>query len=273
MSLMIFNIEFKSNIGKMFAWLIVILVLMGLMMAFFPLYHEENILSLVEGFREGIGPRMANAIGYGEKVDIQKLDQYISLVFQYLSFLFAIFAMQIGAASLVKEQSMGTIGYLYGQPIKRSSIVADKFFANLFLYFILSIIAVIVNAGFAVLFSKEAVQAQYLIISELRVLGGLLGLGLFFIALGLFYSSLSNRVGHTEGGSVFIVILFYVVAFIGKYMGGQVEMITNYLPVNVFNPLMMLDRVNLIGIIINIGLALLLYIISMVIYNSKELRY
>ncbi len=270
---MTFNIEVKSNIGKMFAWLIVILILMGLMMAFFPLYHEDNILSLVEGFREGIGPRMANAIGYGENVDIQKLDQYISLVFQYLSFLFAIFAMQLGAASLVKEQSMGTIGYLYGQPIKRSAIAADKFFANFFLYFILSLISVLASAGFAVLFSKEPVQVQMLVMNNLRVLGGLLGLGLFFLAFGMFYSSLSNRVGHTEGGSVFIVILFYVVAFIGKYLGDQVEMITNYLPVNAFNPLMMLDSVNLLGIVVSIGLAFLFYIISVVIYNSKELRY
>lgn len=270
---MIFNIEVKSNIGKMISWLIVILVLMGLMMAFFPLFSEKNILSLAEGFREGVGPKMANALGYGESVDIQELDQYISLVFQYLSFLFAIFAMQIGASSLVKEQSMGTIGYLYGQPIKRSSIVGDKFFGNFFLYVLLSILAVIVNAAFTLIFTRETVQIQFLVFNELKVLGCLLGLGLFFLALGMFYSSLSNRVGHTEGGSVFIVILFYIVAFVGKFMGGQVEMITDYLPVNVFNPLMMFEGVNFLGIVINIVLALLLYLISIVIYNSKELRY
>ena len=43
---MIFNMEFKSNFAKMISWAIVLIILLGLMLAFYPFLAESQMNSL-----------------------------------------------------------------------------------------------------------------------------------------------------------------------------------------------------------------------------------
>lgn len=131
---MVFGLEMKSNRGKLIAWFIVVAILTGLLMAFFPLLQDGNLLSLANSFRDGFKENMQTVLGMSNDLAFDKFTDYIPFIFQYLGLLFAILAIQLGANSLSKEQSQGTIEYLYSNPITRTEIYSGKFSANMLGY-------------------------------------------------------------------------------------------------------------------------------------------
>lgn len=270
---MIFGIEYRSNFGKAVTWLIVMIILVGLLMAFFPLMQDGNFKSLLEGFNESMGAKAQDIIGVKHEIKYDNLDDYIPYLFQYLGILLAIFAMQLGAKSLSKEQSYGTIEYLYSQPISRSEILLDKWLANFVQYIVVLVLIALATFGFGYLFSNGNIDAQSLIMTILVVAGCLLGLGFVFLSLGSFYSSLSSRSSHSEGGSVLIVILILILMAVGKAAGGIYSELAGYVPFVAFNPLEIVKvGVPIQAMVANIIIGAILLGLSVVIYNGKELK-
>ncbi|MCD1147086.1 ABC transporter permease [Peptoniphilus sp. KCTC 25270] len=271
---MVFGLEFKSNMGKAITWLFVLIIITGLLMAFFPLMQEDNILSLVEGFRQGFSDNARHMLGLSPEVDYRNLSEYIPFIYQYIGVLFAIFAIQLGAKSLSKEQSAGTIQYLYSQPVSRSKIVSDKWAANLFLYILIALITVLATFGFGFVFSKGNLNVQEVALVLGQVFLYLLGMGILFLFLGTLYSALSNRSSHAEGGSVLIVLILLVAWMVLVILGNQVGNIGMYFPFDAFNPLLnILNGVNIVAIGANIVLAIVFLLLGYVFYNGKELKF
>lgn len=268
---MIFGLEFKSNLGKALAWLLVIVVIMGLLMAFFPLMQENNILSLVEGFREGFSEKTRHILGLSESIDFQDLTDYVPFIYQYLGLLFGIFATQLGARSLSKEQSAGTIEYLYSQPVTRSQILTGKILANLVLYAIVIFITLVATFGFSYIFGAESLN-----FAEMSMLLGQIFLFLFiigfvFLCIGYCYSALSNRVSHADGGSLLILLLLLIVWIIFVLIGQE---FVQLFPFEALNPMIGLkEGLEIIGLALNLGIGILLLILSYIIYNAKELKF
>lgn len=271
---MIFEIEFKSNFTRALTWLLVLLILTGLLMAFFPLMQENDILSLVEGFEESLSPAIARVLGLHEDTDYQDIGHFIAFIYQYLMVLLAIFAMQISASSLSKEQSYGTIEYLYSQPINRSDIVTDKWLANLVHYVLVTIILLAATLGFAYIFSPKPFKMDAALVALLMEGACLLGLGVFFIFFGTFYSALSSRSSHSEGGSFLLVVLVLLVYFVGLVLGPRAGNFYLYTPFYVFNSLALAQAgPSILGLIINLVLALVFLALAYLVYRKKDLRF
>ena len=132
----IFNFEMRSITGQMFIWLIVLTILLGVFMAFFPALQDESmevivksgINSMPESIRQFIFPFSENNLN-----DIVK---YSANIIKFLNFFIAIFAMLMGLNTLAKEQSEGTIDYLYSLPNSRVDIVTMKLIANTIVLFL-----------------------------------------------------------------------------------------------------------------------------------------
>ena len=82
---MIFSKEFKSTFGKMIAWLLVIGVLTGLLMAFYPLMLEDRMKSIFDTFINGLSDNLAAGLGFDKEVDYSNISSYLAFVFQYSS--------------------------------------------------------------------------------------------------------------------------------------------------------------------------------------------
>lgn len=271
---MVFELEYKSNRSKAITWFIVLLIITGLLMAFFPLMQESNIRSLAEGFQESLGEGAAKIFGLDYDIDFQELGDFIPFQFQFISLLLSIFVMQIGAASLCKEQSTGTIEYLYAQPLERSEIVTDKWLAN-FAHYVLVVLFLMVGVfGFSYLFSPKPFPLEECLFSVLLVFGSMIGMGLFFLFFGMFYSALSNRSSHAEGGSTLLVLLFWIIYFVLKVLGSTAGNIYRFFPFHAFNPLAILkDGVFLPGMVATLGVGILFLILSYIVYGGKELKF
>lgn len=269
---MIFSLEFRSNFGKAVAWLLVLIVIVGLLMAFFPLMQEDNLFSLVESFREGFSDNIKYVLGLSYENDFRNLSEYILFIYQYMIVFFSLFALQIGAKSLAKEQSAGTIEYLYSQPISRSQIITEKFFANFVLYILVLIVTLLATFGFSYIFGFSQLSVQDLVISLAYCFLLYLLAGFSFLCLGTFFSAISNRMGHLDGTSLLFILLLLLVWFAIGIMG-QIDLAT-YLPFDAFNPLKAsLVGIEIFSVLINIAFGILLLLIGYIIYNSKELKF
>lgn len=270
---MVFGLEFKSNLGKALAWFLVLLVITGLLMAFFPLMQEDNILSLIEGFKEGFSDNVKKILGISQDIDFRNLSDYVPFIYQYLTLFFAIFAIQLGARSLVKEQSAGTIEYLYSQPITRGQILSEKFFANFILYFMVVLLTLASTLGFAYIFGAKFLDIREMLIILAQIIFILFLFGFVFLSIGYFYSALSNRVSHADGGSLLIILLLLVLWVILTLVM-QGDEIVSYFPFEAFNPLITIkEGIQFMGILINMAIGVLFLLIAYIVYNSKELKF
>lgn len=269
---MVFSLEMKNNRSKAIAWCLVVGILTGLLMAFFPLLQDDNILSLAQGFRDGFSTKMQPILGFGKDLKFDEFSNYIPFIFQYLGILLAIFAIQLGARSLSREQSAGTIEYLYANPITRTEIYSGKFLADFLHYAIVLLIVLIVSFVSAYIFGIHDIRSLGLV--SLQVFICLLLMGFEFLSIGFFYSSISSRSSHAEGGSLLLFIFIFIAWAACMSMSGTAS-IGEWFPFTALNPLNMVIEGDFqwFGIVINILIGLIFWIVGCIIYKGKELKF
>lgn len=279
---MIFNMEFKSNFAKMISWAIVLIILLGLMLAFYPFLAESQMNSLFNSVLESFNEPTRNILGFYDGMDIVNIGDYIALVYHYLAILIFVFAMQLGANSLAKEQTSGNIEYIYSNPISKSEIVTGKFTANILIYILFLIIMALATMGLVLGISSigiggsEASQITSFEIFEavVKVFVGLLGSGLVFMSIGYFFSAISKSSLHQDAVSALFVFLIVLLTIVGKVIGDVFGMVVSYFPNEAFRPYSFVSaNLNIFGLIANAVIFILMIILTYSIYSNKELKY
>lgn len=273
---MIFSRELKSNLSKLFAWLLVLAILVGLLMAIYPLMLDANMKSIFDSFISSLSDTVKNVLGFYEGIDYTDPSEYIGFIYQYIAVFIAMFAMQLGANSLAKEQASGSIGYIYSNPISRSEIVTKKLLANIVTYLIMLVLLALVTFGIVCIIKTEVddIRLSVIMYALVKIFGGLFVSGIVFMAIGQFFSSLSKSISFTEGTSILFVLLMIVISIFGKVSGGTFGNLVQNLTLEVFNPVAFVkEQFSIIGIGINIIFFVIFTLFSYVIYNSKELDY
>ena len=279
---MIFNMEFKSNFAKMLSWAIVLIILLGLMLAFYPFLAESQMNSLFNSVMESFNEPTRNILGIYEGMDIVNIGDYIALVYHYLAVLIFVFAMQLGANSLAKEQSSGNIEYIYSNPISKSEIVTGKIAANLLTYILFLIIMALATVGLVLGISSIGIGAEgaaditsfEIFEAVIKVFVGLLGSGLVFMSIGYFFSSMSKSSLHQDAVAALFVFLIVLLTIVGKVMGDVFGMVVSYFPNEAFRPYSFVSaNLNLVSLIANLVIFILMIVLTYTIYSSKELKY
>ncbi len=279
---MIFNMEFKSNFAKMISWAIVLIILLGLMLAFYPFLAESQMNSLFNSVLESFNEPTRNILGFYDGMDIVNIGDYIALVYHYLAILIFVFAMQLGANSLAKEQTSGNIEYIYSNPISKSEIVTGKFTANILTYILFLIIMALATIGLVLGISSigiggsEASQITSFEIFEavVKVFVGLLGSGLVFMSIGYFFSAISKSSLHQDAVAALFVFLIVLLTIVGKVIGDVFGMVVSYFPNEAFRPYSFVSaNLNIFGLIANAVIFILMIVLTYSIYSNKELKY
>lgn len=272
---MIFQREFKYNFSKMISWLIVLSILSGLLIASYPLMLNLNMKSIFDRFVQELTPDLKIALGFGNSYDYTNIGEYLSFIFQYVGALIAIYAMQLGASSLSKEQSLGSIQYIYSNPISRAEIVTGKIFANIATYIITLVILAFISVGVVILLPlEEPVVMSSLVLDMTKIFVGLFASGIVYMAIGFFYSSITNTSNFAEGFSLLFVLLTVAIFIVGSIMGDAFASIVELLPLEVFNPFNFIKNdISILGMCINLAIAVVFILLSYLAYNTKELNY
>lgn len=276
---MIFNMEFKSNFAKMISWAIVLIILLGLMLAFYPFLAESQMNSLFNSVLESFNEPTRNILGFYEGMDIVNIGDYLALVYHYLAILIFVFAMQLGANSLAKEQSSGNIEYIYSNPISKSEIVTGKFTANILIYILFLIIMALASFGLVLGISSlgsdtPQVTSFEIIEGIVKVFVGLLGSGLVFMSIGFFFSAISKSSLHQDAVAALFVFLIVLLTIVGKVIGDVFAMVVSYFPNEAFRPYSFVSaNLNLFSLIANAVIFILMIVLTYSIYSNKELKY
>ncbi|MFZ2454217.1 MAG: ABC transporter permease subunit, partial [Trichococcus flocculiformis] len=142
------RLEWKQERNGLFVWLFFMVLIMGLMMAMFPVMSNQGMEDILTTKLDAMPPEMLEAFSLTNGASLLQATGFFAYIFQYLFLAACIFATMKGAQALIKEETNGTIEYLYAQPISRKAIVTSKYIANL----VLLLIFWIVLYGAALLF-------------------------------------------------------------------------------------------------------------------------
>lgn len=273
---MIFSRELKLNFGKTIAWIIVLAILVGLFLVLFPLMQDINMKGLFDSFVASLNDNFSKILGFDERVEYTNIGEYLAFIYQYIAVLTCIFAMQLGASSLSKEQGLGSIEYIYSNPISRSEIVTGKLLANILNFVIFLLVIIGINFGLAMVIPMEKVTFTNteLLIDLGKIFLSLLGSGLVFMSIGFFFSAMTKSTTFSEGTSLLFVILAVILVMIGKVYGGMFYEVIRNFPFEVFKPIkILLNNFSLFGILINIAAFVIFILLTYLIYGAKEFDY
>jgi ABC-2 type transport system permease protein len=142
----IIKVEIRRLLKSLFAWTIVLAALQIMFMAFFPSMKSSGMSALMKTELDAIPEALRTSFGLSSFVDFSDLLQYFAYCWQYVLLAMCVFAAITGANSLIKEESEGTIEFLYAKPVSRAKIAACKLVSTFSVIFMLNLSMFFVNA-------------------------------------------------------------------------------------------------------------------------------
>lgn len=129
----VLKIEIKSQFKGLVVWTISVAAMFIMFIAFFPSMKNSQMQQLVGAKLDSMPKAMLQAFNLDVLPNFTDLLQYFAYCAQYLTMAGSIYASILGVSSLIKEESEGTIEFLYAKPVCRSSIVTSKLIADILL--------------------------------------------------------------------------------------------------------------------------------------------
>ncbi len=201
-------LELRNLRRSAVTWTIAVGCVIFAMLAFFPSLQTESMQSLASAKLEGVDPALLAALGLEQLPDFTKITDFFGYVLQFIVLAVMVFATQQAVNLLVKEETDGTIEYLYAKPVSRREIFFQKVFALLLLFTLMlaifSVITVFGYLSFSDFNFTEAVRESATFFSAITFVG------LVFMSIGILLSSLIRSAKSALSATISIVFGTFV---------------------------------------------------------------
>lgn len=266
----IFKMEVKKGLKSLSIWSIVCVALTILFMSMFPSMKNSGMQELVNTKMDALPPAMLEAFNLKDMPDFTKLNQYFAYVFQYIVIAGCIYAGMLGAKSLIKEESEGTIEFLYAQPVSRAKIVTMKILSSLAIFYIFIMIMSIASILISLIVKPEDLQLIDMIMDIKMLCGGFFLIGLVYMAIGFLLSVLIKSLKLAMPLSTGIFFITYILGIFAN-MIDKLEFLKYFSPFHYAVPADLLktglDKVN---IALSFVIIIICLIFTYSIYNKKD---
>ncbi len=258
------NRELKVNFKSLLIWVITVMSILLIVFLMYPTISsnssEININDIVK-----IMPENLLAAFNIDLVDISSVDGFFKTEGMVLLMLiYSVYASQLGATILLKEESDKTIEYLYSKPVSKKSILTSKIVAGLLnIIFFITLITLFVVIG--LMFSNVPI-VDVLLLNVSMLIPTIL---VFLIAI--YISTFFRKTKQMNAISYGIVFLSYF-ANIFSDMSSNIEWLkyfSFYTLADVRNQVAN-NQFNFYFIVIFIIISLIIIILSFRNYNLKE---
>lgn len=266
----IFKLELQNTWKSTLKWTIALGMITFMFLAFFPSMQTESMKELAGAKMEGIDPVLLEALGLTQLTDFTQITNFYGYILQYITLAIMVFITLMAVNSLIKEETEGTIEFLYSKPVSRSSILLQKTFSNLlsFLFllialFLITVIGYLLYGDYSFAESVKEVGTFY---------SAILYIGIVFMALGVLLSTILKSSKASSGTVIAIIFGTYLLGIIGVIVK-DLSFLSNFSPMDWIKAQKILEegirnKEWLIGILtIVIG-----FIASHEIYKKKDLR-
>lgn len=268
----VFKFEIKRLLKSGIVWGVVNGLLVLMFMLFFPSMEKSGLQKVFEAELKSFPEGLMEAFGIDMGIDFTNISEYLAYVIQYIAMASGVYAIILGVNSLIKEETEGSIEFLYAQPIRRRTIVTNKLASNATIYALyLAILWAITALSCAVVKPDDTALAEVLKDVSYIILG--MGFtGYVFMAVGF---ALSTVVRSSKGAVPMAMSVFFV-TFIMGVLGKLKENLGffKYLspfeyasPSEVIRNGVELVNLSLGGIIILLGITVTYYL-----YERKDMR-
>ncbi len=196
--------EYKSNFGKQITWFVFLLIIVSMFMLAFPIINDPSVQPIVESNLRSIPSQITQVLFPLGIESFNNLRLYFRTILIFISLMVSIFSLNIGLASLAKEQGYGTIEYIYINPVTRSEIMVSKFIANL-INLIILVIILLLATSYAYSYVGE-LDLMDSIRSQIRNFIVIFFQGLLFLSIGTMISSFAKRTSGLGGIGTLIIL-------------------------------------------------------------------
>ena len=126
----IFKFEFKRNLKTMVIWTIVCILFVVMFVALFPSMKDSGMSEIMSTKLDAMPKEILDAFNLSGGVDFTNISSYMAYCLQYLVMAAGIYGAILGTNALIKEETEGTIEFLYSKPVKRREIVIAKLLSS-----------------------------------------------------------------------------------------------------------------------------------------------
>lgn len=265
----VFKLDFKRGFGGMISWSIVMSVAVVIMMFLHSMsggmFNPDTFADKVAAM-PGI---VSGILGLHGVTDLSHPYYFAAYIFQFVLLFSGIYACTMGARALALEESRGTIEFLYGLPITRSSILAQKVICSFIRYFIYSLILFAVTCGIIWFLNKD-MSISGVAIGMIRVFICQLIVGFVYISFGILVSALFRSSAESISVGLAVVLITYIVGMMGNIMD-HLSFLCLLSPVHAVLPLdTLLNGFALLGVGL-CGLAIVIaLLLASIRYNKKD---
>ncbi|WP_086314504.1 hypothetical protein A5821_002079 [Enterococcus sp. 7F3_DIV0205] len=207
------KIETKGLIKGLIIWTILFAVIIFGFSAVYPQMHSSAMKDLLDAKLTGLSPSLLKTfnISVNGQSSFLVAAGFFAYYFQYMFLAASIYAMMLGSQALIKEETDGTIEFLYAQPVTRIGIVTSKFVANFLILAIFWLISFGVSVGSTLLYRQSTDSAATITKEISKIFTQESLILLFFLALGFFVSTFLKSSKQSTSVSLGIVFGFYLI--------------------------------------------------------------
>ncbi|MBC3888513.1 ABC transporter permease subunit [Acetobacterium paludosum] len=266
------KLEFKNIFRGLLFWMGILIVVLVVFMAFFPAMESSTIQNLVRMKLGALPAPLLAAFGLTEMSDFSDIKVYFAFIMQFINIAIAIYAARAGTSALIKEETDGTIEYLYAQPITRSGIVAAKMVAHFLTYCLLIIILEMVSMILVLVFSSGKYEVIVLLLNVKGIYLGTFISGFIFMILGLWFSVKLRSTRQIGLAAMWMVFGTYSIGIFAALVDA-VGFLRYLSPLDLFEPnLILASGINLKALGLWGGVVILAIGMTFAFYNKKDLK-
>lgn len=183
-----FKFEFKRLLKGSIIWSLVCGALVLMFMLFFPSMKEMGMQELVFSKMDALPEAFLEAFNISGATDFSNIADFSAYVLQYIIMAGGVYATILGVSALVKEESEGTIEFLYSKPVTRNKIVTSKILSNGLIFFMFLMIVGSISMAISAVIKPEDVEMIPMLMDIKTLFIGMALIGYIFMAIGFLIS-------------------------------------------------------------------------------------
>ena len=266
----LFSMEFRLLRKPLLWWSVLCGVLLAFFMLFYPSMQNADFMELLEGKMDFLPEGMRKMFNLDVMPDFSQIDQFFAYVAQFFLMAAAVYAGMLGAHSLIKEETDGTIEFLYAHPISRTKILCQKLLASLCIYGLFVGGQAVLTTAFFAFLTPEGQDTALMIRHCLQIYGGFFLVGATFLGIGFFLSTLLS--GSRQAGNMVLGLVFfsYLLGIFSSLIDGM-GFIRYLSPLHYFLPNdILLKGFSMGNMGILMGVFLVCILASLLLYRKKD---
>ena len=263
------NLALRRNIGSGVIWAIVLGILFSLIMVAYPTFGTASVMDSLTARAAGLPLIVQEILGLQTMPDFTQMLAYFGYFFQIIVLISAIYGGIVGARALAPEESHGTIEFLYGQPLSRTSIAVQKYIAAVIGYLVyVVLLLLIISAAVFFIDRTQGISQHLLVLSP--ALGGVFATGMIFLTIGFFFSALLRSGGESIPLTLAVVLICFILGLMGSIVA-QVSFIGYISPMHIYDPYLLIQvGFNWFYLIGSIIFVVAMLVLSTIVYKKKD---